>query len=222
MPAYQPKYTMETHFPHSPNHVDEKTFERRRVESHLLQLVAMKNSFTAQDVARMIESGELHVKHSARRKKTVTLKRSGGQWELAAPMHYDVRTDLAQIAQLLTRLSAKSGAEASDEDLLARARTLNSAYFKDDIEPQSVKWVENQNSRWASCSAVSNSIRVSHRLQAVPDWVLDAVLVHELAHLRESDHGPRFRELTERYPRSRDADIFLEGFSRGIDYESPQ
>lgn len=204
------------------NHVDEKSFWSRRVECHLLQLVAMENNFTAQDVARMIESGELRVKHSARRKKTVTLKRSGGRWELAAPVHYDARGDLAQIAQLLTRLSAKSGAGASDEDLLARARTLNSTYFKDDIEPQSVKWVENQNSRWASCSPASHSIRVSHRLQAVPEWVLDAVLVHELAHLRESDHGPRFRELTDRYARSRDADIFLEGFSRGIDYGSPQ
>ncbi len=197
-----------------------KLFVQRRVECHLIQLIAMGNSFTAQDVARMLETGELNIKRSARRKKTVTLKRSGGRWELAAPVHYDPRNDLGQIAQLLTRVSAKSGRETSDEDLLSRARELNTTYFNDGIEPESVKWVENQNSRWASCSTVTHSIRVSHRLQAVPEWVLDAVLIHELAHLRESDHGPRFRELTDRYARSRDADIFLEGFSRGIDYGS--
>lgn len=200
--------------------MEEKTFLERRVECHLVQLIAMGNSFTAQDVARMLESGELSIKHSSRRKKTVTLKRSGGRWVLAAPVHYDPRSDLGQIAQLLTRLSAKSGRETSDDDLLSRARELNTTYFNDGIDPESVKWVENQNFRWASCSTATHSIRMSHRLQVVPEWVLDAVLVHELAHLRESDHGPRFRELTDRYARSRDADIFLEGFSRGIDYGS--
>jgi predicted metal-dependent hydrolase len=33
-----------------------------------------------------------------------------------------------------------------------------------------------------------------------PDWVLDFVLLHEMAHLVHSDHGPAFRELLDRYP----------------------
>lgn len=187
------------------------------LNTRLIEMVAMNDSFTRHDVLRMLDSGELRVKYSARRKKTVTLKRSGGAWELAAPLHYDPRVAPEQIAQLLTRVSKKTTQPSSDSDLMQRAQKLNDTYFGDGIEPQAVRWVENQNSRWASCSAATGSIRVSHRLKDVPDWVLDAVLVHELAHLRESDHGPRFRALAHRYERMRDADIFLEGFSRGIE-----
>jgi hypothetical protein len=46
--------------------------------------------------------------------------------------------------------------------------------------------------------------------------VLDAVIVHELAHLIEPNHSPRFRELEARYPRRHDADLFLEGYHLGL------
>ena len=49
-----------------------------------------------------------------------------------------------------------------------------------------------------------------------PDWVLDAVIVHELAHLLEPNHSPRFRALESRYPRRNDADAFLEGYALGL------
>ena len=58
-------------------------------------------------------------------------------------------------------------------------------------------------------------IRLSHRLQAMPAWVVDYVLVHELAHLLEPAHGPGFRRLVEGYPRAERAEGFLEGFLVG-------
>jgi predicted metal-dependent hydrolase len=54
-------------------------------------------------------------------------------------------------------------------------------------------------------------------LRTVPGWVLDAVLVHELAHLVEPTHSARFRRLADRYPRMREADTFLAGFTLGLD-----
>ena len=47
----------------------------------------------------------------------------------------------------------------------------------------------------------------------MPPWVIDYVLLHELAHLVEQGHGPRFWALLEGYPRTERARGFLEGFA---------
>jgi hypothetical protein len=49
-------------------------------------------------------------------------------------------------------------------------------------------------SRWGSCS-VARSISFSWRLILAPAFVLDYVVAHEVAHLREMNHGPRFWKL---------------------------
>ena len=106
---------------------------------------------------------------------------------------------------------------ASDGDLAARAGELADRYL-DGIRPASIRWVSNQNSQWGSCTCGTREIRISDRLRVVPSWVLDAVLVHELAHLVEPNHSPRFRALTDRFARSKEADVFLDGFSLGREY----
>ncbi|MCZ7536747.1 MAG: M48 family metallopeptidase [Acidimicrobiia bacterium] len=74
---------------------------------------------------------------------------------------------------------------------------------------ESVVWAENQAERWGSCSPEARSIRVSSRLAAFPDWVLDYVLVHELAHLAEPNHGPAFHDIVARYALAERARGFL-------------
>ncbi|MBP3679033.1 MAG: DUF45 domain-containing protein [Bacteroidaceae bacterium] len=49
-------------------------------------------------------------------------------------------------------------------------------------------------SRWGSCSAVK-SINLSCYLMLLPPHLMDYVLLHELAHTREMNHGPKFWEL---------------------------
>jgi predicted metal-dependent hydrolase len=51
-------------------------------------------------------------------------------------------------------------------------------------------------SRWGSCS-VKGSLSFSWRLILAPEAVLDYVVAHEVAHLAEMNHGPRFWRLVE-------------------------
>jgi predicted metal-dependent hydrolase len=52
--------------------------------------------------------------------------------------------------------------------------------------------------RWGSCTPARSTIRYSWRLVAAPPFVLDYLAAHEVAHLKEANHGPRFWALVER------------------------
>jgi predicted metal-dependent hydrolase len=56
--------------------------------------------------------------------------------------------------------------------------------------------VRDTRSRWGSCSAAGN-LAFSWRLVLAPEAVLDYVVAHEVAHLAEMNHGPRFWRLVE-------------------------
>lgn len=45
--------------------------------------------------------------------------------------------------------------------------------------------------RWGSCSS-QNRLCFSYRTALLPPEALDYIVVHELAHIREKNHGPRF------------------------------
>ncbi len=94
---------------------------------------------------------------------------------------------------------------------MRRALDLNTRYLDGEAIPETVRWVDNQNSRWGSCTPADRSIRLSRRLQGMPAWVIDYVLVHELAHLIEIGHTPTFWALVDRYPKAERAKGFLEG-----------
>ena len=51
-------------------------------------------------------------------------------------------------------------------------------------------------SRWGSCS-ISRSLSFSWRLILAPPFVLDYVVAHEIAHMREMNHGPKFWRLVD-------------------------
>jgi predicted metal-dependent hydrolase len=99
----------------------------------------------------------------------------------------------------------------SHTSLERRAGELSGRYLGGAAVPTSVRWVDNQRSRWGSCTPVDRSIRLSSRLQGMPEWVIDYVLLHELAHLIEPGHGKRFWALLESYPRLERARGYLEG-----------
>src|SRR3979490_1254232 len=75
---------------------------------------------------------------------------------------------------------------------VTRARRLISGYLSDydaSAIPVSVRWVDNQNGRWGSCTPADRTIRISDRIQSFPEWVVDYVLLHELSHLVVANHN---------------------------------
>ncbi len=116
------------------------------------------------------------------------------------------------VTVMLDKLAAQENKRViGDAQLAERAERLSAEYFEGQARPTSVRWVTNQNTRWGSCTPSEGSIRLSHRLQGMPEYVVDYVLLHELAHLLVPGHGPRFWRLLEAYPRTERARGYLEG-----------
>jgi hypothetical protein len=160
---------------------------------------------------------EVEVRVSKRRKKTSEAKWVGGRIVVSVPAHLDRASRQKTVDWLVERLLSRHGLQSrlGDDELLARAIELSDRYLVG-ARPVSVRWVTNQTARWGSCSYYSGEIRVSHRLRAVPGWVLDSVLVHELAHLTHPDHSPAFHRLAGAYPRHKEAGVFLAGYGLGL------
>jgi predicted metal-dependent hydrolase len=159
-------------------------------------------------------SDRIEIRRSRRRKRTVSAYREGDRTVVLMPAGLPRTDEQRWVGEMLRRLDAReSRTRLSDAGLLARARSLARRYLDGRVEPASVRWVENQRGRWGSCTPVDRTIRLSRRLDGMPTWVVDYVLVHELAHLLEPGHGPRFWRLVERYPRTERARGYLEGVS---------
>ncbi len=165
---------------------------------------------------------EVEVRISKRRKKTSEARWVAGRIVVSVPAHLDresrQKTVDWLVERLLTRHDLQSGLD--DAGLLARAIDLSDRYLVG-ARPTSVRWVTNQSARWGSCSYYSGDIRVSHRLRVVPEWVLDSVLVHEVAHLTHPDHSPAFHKLAGAYPRHAEAGVFLAGYGLGLSNPAP-
>lgn len=147
------------------------------------------------------EDWPVRIIRSAQRRKTVSALLKDGELIIRAPA--TMRDDeLAPIVDSLKkRLRRRHRAAPQSDELLAkRAQELNKKYFDGRLRWRSVRYVTNQNSRFGSCTPADGTIRLSDRLQSMPGWVRDYVLVHELAHLVEANHGPRFWQLVNRYP----------------------
>lgn len=69
--------------------------------------------------------------------------------------------------------------------------------------------MSNQNKRHGSCAPGRGTIRISHRLATMPRFVLDYVIVHELAHLAQPNHGREFWLLVNQYPKTERARGYL-------------
>lgn len=159
----------------------------------------------------------LEIRRSSRRRKSIAVHREGDTFVVNAPMWMSSTEIELHAAILIERLRKRETPRLSDTELLTRALWLRMEFLPESPEPASVRWAK-QERQWGSCTSADRSIRISYRLEYAPQYVLDAVIVHELAHLLHADHGPEFKRKIARYPDNARADAFLAGmsFAKGI------
>ncbi|ANY05888.1 M48 metallopeptidase family protein [Pseudonocardia sp. HH130630-07] len=178
-------------------------------------------------------SPAVEVRRSARRKRMVSARREGDRMVVFIPGWMSDEQERDWVAKMVQRMEAsearrRSPGRTGDEALLTRAQELSSRWLEGRTDPASVRWVPTMRTRWASCTPVDRTIRISERLRDAPGWVVDYVLVHELAHLLSAAHDDVFWSWVYRYPRTERAIGYLEGLNAaaslgitGVDGDPP-
>lgn len=159
------------------------------------------------------EPARVEVRRSARRRRTVSAFREGATIVVAIPARMSKRDEAQLVPEMVAKVErAERKLRPGDIELENRAAKLSKELFGGKARPSSVRWSEQMRQRWGSCTLDDASIRISSRLQGVPKYVLDYVIVHELTHLLESAHSEHFYEFEKRFNRSERAIGFLEGW----------
>ncbi|MFD6814823.1 M48 metallopeptidase family protein [Enteractinococcus coprophilus] len=151
---------------------------------------------------------------SSRRRKTISASVRDGMIQLSVPMNMKDAEIITSARSLIDKIKARqrrSNRFQSNPELFDRAVHLARVWLNAEVHPTSVVWSDRQTTMWGSCTATTGAIRISTMLRGMPQWVIDGVLVHELAHLKYSGHGQEFQAFTRRYPRMAEADAFLDG-----------
>lgn len=191
-----------------------------RSSKHRLQRPAAVPSVTSTGIP-------IEVRRSARRRRTVNAAFRDGKAVISIPGHFTQEQEVEWVQRMVIRLEQRAARsplpdpQAGGSDLPEHAAELSRTYLHGAAQPVSVRWVSNQNSRWGSATPARGTIRLSDKLQGMPGWVVDYVLLHELAHLIEPSHSAAFWRLLESYPQTETAKAFLSGAafasSRGLE-----
>ena len=159
-----------------------------------------------------VDTNEIEVRRSRQRRRTVSAYRKDGRTIVLIPARFSADEEQVWVETMVRKLAAgERRRRPSDEELSTRAADLSRRFLGGLARPASIAWVTNQNSRWGSCTPAEATIRTSTRVQGMPSWVLDYVVLHELAHLLQPGHDRGFWLLLESYPRTERARGYLEG-----------
>ena len=147
----------------------------------------------------------VRVIRSSKRRKTVSARMLDGVLVVRIPAWTTKDEEQALVSKVLARFEEKW--RCGQLPLEPRARDLAARFGLP--EPRSIQWSSRQRLRWGSCSTSRGDIRISTRLAEAPPWVLDHVIIHELAHLVVAEHSPEFYELVNRNPYAERAEGYL-------------
>ena len=148
----------------------------------------------------------VEVVRSKRRRKTVSAHLVGDNLvQVQMPAWMSKADEERYVTDLVGRIARQE--RRGRMDIASRAATLARRY--DLPAPKAVTWMPNRKTQWATCVVSTGVIQVAERVEEFPAWVLDYILVHELAHLAHANHSARFWAMVNRYPKAERARGFL-------------
>ena len=147
----------------------------------------------------------VHVTRSAKRRRTVGARLVDEVLHVAIPSWMSLVEEDHWVTEMSRRFARMQSTERID--LRDRANTLARRHGL--RTPVDIRWSDEMTARWGSCTPATGEIRISTRIAAFPDWVVDYVIVHELAHLSEPGHGEAFWQLVNRFPKTERAVGYL-------------
>ncbi len=151
------------------------------------------------------EPFRVEVTRSKKRKRSVGAHLVGDTLQLAIPSWMSRAEEQHWVDEMSRRFRRRASSDRID--LTERAATVAKRYRLP--RPDVIRWSDDMNSRWGSCTPSTRTVRISTRIATFPDWVVDYVLVHELAHLDHPGHDQAFWNVVARYPRAERAIGYL-------------
>ena len=160
---------------------------------------------------------EIQIIRSPKRKRSISARMVGDVMRVNAPAHMPEPTLQEIVNKFQRRFERRKLRKELNlkENLLNVYSRLNKKYFEGKISVKSIEYATDQTRKWGVCNSRNKAIRISHRLAAMPQWVRDYVVVHEMAHILQPNHSPDFWNLVERYELSERARGYL--IAKGIE-----
>jgi predicted metal-dependent hydrolase len=152
-----------------------------------------------------VQPFSVEVLRSKRRKRSVGAQLIGDVLHITVPSWMS----RAEEAEFVEKFSASYRRQLSTDRINLRERALALSRRHDLPRPKEIRWDDTMRSRWGTCTIDTGEIRLSSRLAAFPNWVLDYVIVHELCHMAVDGHTPEFWNLVNRYPKTERAVGYL-------------
>ena len=161
----------------------------------------------------------IKILRSRRRKRTVSARLVKDILIVRAPENIPESRLQKVVDELKSRIERKQIKEElnKQDNLAQRAEEFNQEYFGNKLKINSIEYVTSHNSKFGCCNYRTGSIRISHRIGAMPKWVRDYVIIHELAHLVEPNHSQAFWDIVNCYKLSERARGYL--IAAGNEYE---
>lgn len=165
--------------------------------------------------ARRSHPFEIEVVRSKRRRRSVSAELVGTTLKVSIPAWMTQREEERSVDEMVRRFTRYVA--TTEIDLADRARTLAARYGLP--LPDHIEWASNLKAVWGLCTPEDRSVRISERLVGFPSWVLDYVIIHELAHLSVSGHNRDFWALVRKFPKTERAIGYLMAKSGTDDVE---